>query len=657
MPFGELPLGALAQMTGANTPRGTFVTAPLDDKGVATGFGDWGQSNAFQYMGGPIRVRDSSGKVLFSGEGADAANQAAAFAQNLSNTLGGKADWVIEQGERTINPDGTVGATRWVSGPTDTPKDSTLGLVSDIALPIIANAILPGSGLLSTMAGSALGSAASGALQGKSLGDIVTSAGLSAATAGLMKGTPIGSFVDKTIGSIPVVGDIAQKLGTIGTGAGTGAANAVGDEIIVNALPSFASSVVPSLVTPTLANSIASKYPTYQPPATSPMLEQPAAPSNAPAYNPLEDISVTGTRLPSISTPFVPAVSNLFSQTQYSGGENVRQPTNEQQQPVEEQPEIVATAQIKPEAVSGALSSVPAALATDAFGSKIGPEGDIVATAQPTAKPSSVLQSVPTVLDTAKTTYPEYTPPADTTTGPDLTVTAKDSSFLLPSVAGALASQTLPALNQNPAATTPEPKSDLEKIAEYARLAGLGVTALGSLFGGGAKSGAAGTIPAGLNGGLDPIFSAKLPTGPANIPGGVGTAANFAVRPQTEQDWLTYGQRPEQSFFNYVPQPTGMAHGGSFAAKHGGASPRTSFAVHGPGTGRSDDIPAVLSDGEYVMDAETVALLGDGSSKAGAQKLDDLRVKIRKHKGQKLAQGRFSADAKHPEAYLSGGRI
>ena len=84
---------------------------------------------------------------------------------------------------------------------------------------------------------------------------------------------------------------------------------------------------------------------------------------------------------------------------------------------------------------------------------------------------------------------------------------------------------------------------------------------------------------------------------------------------------------------------------------------RSKFAVNGAGTGRSDDIPAVLSDGEYVIDAETVALLGDGSNKAGAKKLDDLRVKVRKHKGKKLAKGRFSANAKRPEAYLSGGRI
>jgi hypothetical protein len=99
---------------------------------------------------------------------------------------------------------------------------------------------------------------------------------------------------------------------------------------------------------------------------------------------------------------------------------------------------------------------------------------------------------------------------------------------------------------------------------------------------------------------------------------------------------------------------TGMAHGGAMGYARG--SSRDSFAVEGPGTGRSDDIPAVLSDGEYVIDAETVALLGDGSSKAGAKKLDEMRVKIRKHKGRNLAKGKFSVNAKRPEKYLSGGR-
>ena len=102
--------------------------------------------------------------------------------------------------------------------------------------------------------------------------------------------------------------------------------------------------------------------------------------------------------------------------------------------------------------------------------------------------------------------------------------------------------------------------------------------------------------------------------------------------------------------------PQGLARGGAMAVKGKGRPSRDSYAVNGPGTGRSDEIPALLSDGEYVIDAETVAMLGDGSSAAGAKRLDDLRVKIRKHKGRNLAKGRFSDNAKRPEKYLSGGR-
>ncbi len=81
------------------------------------------------------------------------------------------------------------------------------------------------------------------------------------------------------------------------------------------------------------------------------------------------------------------------------------------------------------------------------------------------------------------------------------------------------------------------------------------------------------------------------------------------------------------------------------------------YAVRGKGTGRSDEIEALLSDGEYVMDAETVALLGDGSNEAGAKRLDEMRVSLRKHKGKNLAKGKFSVNAKRPEAYMAGGRV
>lgn len=87
------------------------------------------------------------------------------------------------------------------------------------------------------------------------------------------------------------------------------------------------------------------------------------------------------------------------------------------------------------------------------------------------------------------------------------------------------------------------------------------------------------------------------------------------------------------------------------AMAQGGLNAMSRF-VRGGGTGRSDEINAKLSDGEYVIDAETVAMLGDGSSKAGAKRLDEMRASIRKHKGKVLARGKFSPNAKSPLAYL-----
>lgn len=123
---------------------------------------------------------------------------------------------------------------------------------------------------------------------------------------------------------------------------------------------------------------------------------------------------------------------------------------------------------------------------------------------------------------------------------------------------------------------------------------------------------------------------------------------------QVASDYYTYGERPEKSYYSEdtLGDIAGHANGGEISgvfATGGDADPKL---VKGPGTGRSDDIPARLSDGEYVMDAETVALLGDGSTEAGAKKLDELRKRLRMDKGKNLAKGKFSANAKDPEHYL-----
>jgi hypothetical protein len=77
--------------------------------------------------------------------------------------------------------------------------------------------------------------------------------------------------------------------------------------------------------------------------------------------------------------------------------------------------------------------------------------------------------------------------------------------------------------------------------------------------------------------------------------------------------------------------------------------------ARGAGSGRDDTIEALLSDGEYVMDAETVSLLGDGSNDAGAARLDEMREELRRHKGRELSKGKFSPDARRPMQYLKRG--
>ena len=80
---------------------------------------------------------------------------------------------------------------------------------------------------------------------------------------------------------------------------------------------------------------------------------------------------------------------------------------------------------------------------------------------------------------------------------------------------------------------------------------------------------------------------------------------------------------------------------------------KTGHYVRGAGDGQSDSIPAMLADGEYVFDADTVAALGNGSSDAGARVLDKMRENIRKHK-RSAKPGDIPPPAKSPLAYMKG---
>ena len=69
----------------------------------------------------------------------------------------------------------------------------------------------------------------------------------------------------------------------------------------------------------------------------------------------------------------------------------------------------------------------------------------------------------------------------------------------------------------------------------------------------------------------------------------------------------------------YTPTPTpppGANSGGDISY-----FPRKSGGIAGPGTGTSDDIPAMLSDGEFVMTAKAVRGAGEGSRKQGMRNM------------------------------------
>ena len=73
--------------------------------------------------------------------------------------------------------------------------------------------------------------------------------------------------------------------------------------------------------------------------------------------------------------------------------------------------------------------------------------------------------------------------------------------------------------------------------------------------------------------------------------------------------------------------------------------------VKGGGTGTSDSVPAMLANGEFVIPADVVSGLGDGSNDSGAKILDEFLVTVRKHKQSHDAK-QLPPDSKGPLGYL-----
>jgi hypothetical protein len=130
-------------------------------------------------------------------------------------------------------------------------------------------------------------------------------------------------------------------------------------------------------------------------------------------------------------------------------------------------------------------------------------------------------------------------------------------------------------------------------------------------------------------------------------------------------DYFAYGAPPANSPLNnpLAQAPTYMKDGGGVlqSFKDGGKphipefiTGATGHYVKGRGDGQSDEIPAMLADGEYVFDADTVAQLGNGSSDAGAKVLDKMREAIRHHKRSAPVDS-IPPKAKSPLEYIKQG--
>lgn len=125
--------------------------------------------------------------------------------------------------------------------------------------------------------------------------------------------------------------------------------------------------------------------------------------------------------------------------------------------------------------------------------------------------------------------------------------------------------------------------------------------------------------------------------------------------PRAEAEMAATIQQLEQAFGRRLDNDEVQDLMGRMGGGVGQMMP-TPYADGGPvagiGSGKSDDIPAMLSDGEHVITADEVSMLGDGSNDAGHKKLYDMRKKLRKHKTGRTKQ---MPKAKAPESYAGIG--
>jgi hypothetical protein len=135
---------------------------------------------------------------------------------------------------------------------------------------------------------------------------------------------------------------------------------------------------------------------------------------------------------------------------------------------------------------------------------------------------------------------------------------------------------------------------------------------------------------------------------------GVNPISETMIRPYTYSEEDTSEQEADPSGREKIRYSSSYTAGTPYKAAQGGllSLHRGGNFLSGRGDGMSDDIPAMigtkqparLADGEFVIPADVVSHIGNGSSKAGAEKLYAMMDKIRQERtGRKRQSPQINA--------------
>jgi hypothetical protein len=135
-----------------------------------------------------------------------------------------------------------------------------------------------------------------------------------------------------------------------------------------------------------------------------------------------------------------------------------------------------------------------------------------------------------------------------------------------------------------------------------------------------------------------------------------------AAKKRMEKQFAAANLKPREmpkSGIARLGQMKAMAEGGLGSYSDGGRM------LKGPGDGMSDDIPAVigkkqparLADGEFVVPADVVSHLGNGSTDAGARKLYSMMDKVRTARTGKKKQAPEVKGDKYLPKFADGGSV